>query len=86
MTTIIILAIFIILAILFSLFLGMIAIGYLNDIYDALRSIAEALQYFKSISKDDIRNKIIDERVNNNYSNNDNVKTVLKKLHSEDPA
>ena len=74
------------LAILFSLFLGIVAIGYLSDIYDALRSIAEALQYFQSISKDDIRNKNIDEHVNNNYSNNDNVKTILKKLHSGDPA
>ena len=74
------------LAILFSLFLGIVAIGYLSDIYDALRSIAEALQYFKSISKDDIRNKNIDEHVNNNYSNDDNVKTILKKLHSGDPA
>ena len=74
------------LAILFSLFLGIVAIGYLSDIYDALRSIAEALQYFKSIGKDDIRNKNIDEHVNNNYSDNDNVKTILKKLHSGDPA
>ena len=75
-----------ILAILLSLFLGIVAIGYLSDIYDALRSIAEALQYFNSISKDDIRNKNIDEHVNNNYSDNDNVKTILKKLHSGDPA
>ena len=75
-----------ILATLFSLFLGIVAIGYLSDIYDALRSIAEALQYFKSISKDDIRNKNINEHVNNNYSDNDNVKTILKKLHSGDPA
>ena len=78
--------IIIIFAILFSLFLGIIAIGYLSYIYDALGSIAEALQYFKSISEDDIRNKNIDEHVNNNYSDNDNVKTILKKLHSGDHA
>ena len=78
--------IIIIFAILFSLFLGIIAIGYLSYIYDALGSIAEALQYFKSISEDDIRNKNIDEHVNNNYSDSDNVKTILKKLHSGDPA
>lgn len=73
--------IFIIFAVTCFLIISFATVGYLSDIVTELNAIATALNYFKAVSEDDIRNRRIDEYANNKYSSDGNAKNILKKLY-----